>query len=90
MRNGIGVFMSPHGEQYCGEWSEGERHGLGIVSKNSAGACKKIFASFEHGDLVEIMQDDARENDLNQRVQQVVRQAVETVCIMRARMRAKC
>ena len=81
LRNGIGVHMSSNGEHFSGEWMEGERHGRGIVSKVSQGKLKAVLAAFDHGNLVEILHDDAVYKDINDRVQQVVRQAMEMVTI---------
>jgi len=79
LRSGLGVFSSTNGEQFSGEWAQGERHGRGIVSKVSQGKQVSVLAAFEHGDLIEILQDDAYGDDLKDRVQQAVRQAMETV-----------
>jgi hypothetical protein len=81
LRNGMGVHMSVNGEHFSGEWMGGERHGRGIVSKVSQGQLKAVLAAFDHGNLLEILHDDAIYNDIRDRVQQAVRRAMETVTI---------
>ena len=78
-RHGLGVFSSPHGEQYSGEWVLGERQGYGIIRKTKHGQSKQVFALFEKGDIVKILEDSEHEASISRSVQDVVRQALEMV-----------
>jgi hypothetical protein len=79
-RHGIGAYVSATGEQYNGEWVFGEKQGYGIVSKRSQ--LKAVLAVFQGGDPVEILQEDAIQQDLSNRIEQVVRQAMATVSLL--------
>ena len=78
MRHGLGVYLSSLGEKYYGEWAHGERHGHGAVSQIAQGNTETLLVSFENGDFVNILQDKSLEDDLQDRMDAVLRQAIET------------
>jgi len=76
-RHGLGVYVSPLGEHFGGCWVLGERHGRGVVTANS----KTVLAAFHEGHLVELSDDGGVAKDLSDKIQNVVRQAMETVSL---------